>query len=561
MKKGDIIEGRITDYSFPNKGSFMYSAPSASGDGSIEERKIIVKNALPGSLVKVRIIKKKTGYAEGTVLDVIEKSPLETKRPICNHFYSCGGCTYQTVSYTNQLKLKEDMVKKVLKNVVKFGSADESGESSGIPAIDWEGIIASPDQFRYRNKMEFTFGDEEKDGPLTLGLHRQFSNHDILSIDSCGIVSPTWNEILQYTQKFYRKMGVPYYNKYTHRGVLRNLVIRQSASDGRILVNLVTTTHHSIDESTRNIPWHEKRSETVDELNLPEYVAGLLSLGEPKPTGLDAYTSHGYQKANTKKKIVRDKWGKLQRVNGSFEDNVGSGEFDSLAYYNKIAGVLYTECDTLADAIIPDSVTLLYGDDYLMEEILGLQFKISPFSFFQTNTKGAELLYSKVREYALDALSQNTDGENADVKTGVIYDLYSGTGTIAQLMSPVADKVYGIEIIEEAVEAAKENAKLNKLTNCEFIAGDVLKKLDELDEKPDLIILDPPRDGLNPKALTKILAYGVKNIVYVSCKPTSLARDLEIFEANGYMPVKGCCCDMFPNTVHVETVVLLNNTF
>ena len=561
MKKGDIIEGRITAYSFPNKGSFMYSAPSASGDGSIEERKIIVKNALPGSLVKVRIIKKKTGYAEGTVLDVIEKSPLETKRPICNHFYSCGGCTYQTVSYTNQLKLKEDMVKKVLKNVVKFGSADESGESSGIPAIDWEGIIASPDQFRYRNKMEFTFGDEEKDGPLTLGLHRQFSNHDILSIDSCGIVSPTWNEILQYTQKFYRKLGVPYYNKYTHRGVLRNLVIRQSASDGRILVNLVTTTHHSIDESTRNIPWHEKRSETVDELNLPEYVAGLLSLGEPKPTGLDAYTSHGYQKANTKKKIVRDKWGKLQRVNGSFEDNVGSGEFDSLAYYNKIAGVLYTECDTLADAIIPDSVTLLYGDDYLMEEILGLQFKISPFSFFQTNTKGAELLYSKVREYALDALSQNTDGENADVKTGVIYDLYSGTGTIAQLMSPVADKVYGIEIIEEAVEAAKENAKLNKLTNCEFIAGDVLKKLDELEEKPDLIILDPPRDGLNPKALTKILAYGVKNIVYVSCKPTSLARDLEIFEANGYMPVKGCCCDMFPNTVHVETVVLLNNTF
>ena len=560
MKKGDIIEGRITDYSFPNKGSFMYSAPAASGDGSIEERKIIVKNALPGSLVRVRIIKKKTGYAEGTVLDVIEKSPLETKRPICNHFYSCGGCTYQTVSYTNQLKLKEDMVKKVLKNVVKFGSVDESGESS-IPAIDWEGIIASPDQFRYRNKMEFTFGDEEKEGPLTLGLHRQFSNHDILSIDSCGIVSPTWNEILQYTQKFYRKLGVPYYNKYTHRGVLRNLVIRQSASDGRILVNLVTTTHHSIDESTRNIPWHEKRSETVDELNLPEYVAGLLSLGEPKPTGLDAYTSHGYQKANTKKKIVRDKWGKLQRVNGSFEDNVGSGEFDSLSYYNKIAGVLYTECDTLADAIIPDSVTLLYGDDYLMEEILGLQFKISPFSFFQTNTKGAELLYSKVREYALDALSQNTDGENADVKTGVIYDLYSGTGTIAQLMSPVADKVYGIEIIEEAVEAAKENAKLNKLTNCEFIAGDVLKKLDELEEKPDLIILDPPRDGLNPKALTKILAYGVKNIVYVSCKPTSLARDLEIFEANGYMPVKGCCCDMFPNTVHVETVVLLNNTF
>ncbi len=536
MKKGDIIEGEITDYSFPNKGSFIYSSPSLSGDGSEDKRKIIVKNALPGSVVKVRIIKKKTGYAEGTIVDVIKKSPLETKRPICNHFYSCGGCTYQTVSYTNQLKLKEDMVKKVLK--------DHFPE-------EWEGIIASPNQFRYRNKMEFTFGDEEKDGPLTLGLHRQFSNHDILSINSCGIVSPTWNEILEYTQKFYRKLGVPYYNKYTHKGVLRNLVIRQSESTGKILVNLVTTTHHSIDETTRNIPWNEKRSETVDELHLPEYVAGLLSLGEKKPMGLDAYSSHGYQKANTGKKIVRDKWGKLQRVNGSFEDNVGTGEFDSLSYYNKIAGVIYTECDTLADAIIPDSVTLLYGEDYLIEDILGLEFKISPFSFFQTNTKGAELLYSKVREYALQALGGDSE------KTGVIYDLYSGTGTIAQLMSPVAEKVYGIEIVEEAVEAAKENAKLNKLSNCEFVAGDVLKKLDELEDKPDLIILDPPRDGLNPKALIKILNYGVKNIVYVSCKPTSLARDLEIFEVNGYVPVKGCCCDMFPNTVHVESICLL----
>ena len=569
MKKGDIIEGVITDYSFPNKGSFMYHSVAPDGTPLGDDRKIIVKNAFPGSRVRVRIIKKKTGYAEGTIVDVLEKSPLETKKPICNHFYSCGGCTYQTIAYTNQLKLKEDMVKKLLKQVVNFGGTEADGaetvQASGdlsetgtlqgvqaLPQIQWDGIIASPDQFRYRNKMEFTFGDAEKYGPLTLGLHRQFSNHDILSIDSCGIVSPTWNEILKFTQDFYRKLGVPYYNKYTHMGVLRNLVIRQSATTGGILVNLVTTTHHSIDESTRNIPWHEKRSETVDELHLPEYVAGLLSIGEPKPVGLDAYTSHGYQKINSKKKIVRDKWGKLQRVNGSFEDNVGSGEFESLSYYNRIVGVLYTECDTMADAIIPDSVTLLYGEDCIMEEVLGLKFKISPFSFFQTNTRGAELLYSKVREYALEALG----GE----KTGVIYDLYSGTGTIAQLMSPVADKVYGIEIIEEAVEAAKENAKLNKLTNCEFIAGDVLKKLDELEEKPDIIILDPPRDGLNPKALTKILAYGVKNIVYVSCKPTSLARDLEIFEANGYVPTRGCCCDMFPNTVHCESIVLLEKT-
>ncbi len=563
MKKGDIIEGVIEEYSFPNKGSFIYKEEV---NGETIERKVVVKDALPGQTVKARVIKKKQGRAEARLLDVKKKSPLETKKPMCNHFYQCGGCTYQTLPYTGQLKLKENMVKGVLGNVIDFGDSD-SETGNPLPKIKWDGISGSPDQFRYRNKMEFTFGDEEKDGPLTLGLHRKNSTHDIIPIDSCAIVSPAWNMIVKYTQDFYRKLGVPHYNSFTHKGVLRNLVIRQSATDGSILVNLVTTTHHSIDENTRNIPWNEKRSETVDELHLPEYVAGLLSIGMPEPVGLDAYTSHGYEKIKTGKKIVRDTKGKFQRVEGSMYDDVGNGEFESLSFYNRIAGVLYTECDTMADAIIPDSVTLLYGEDFLMEEVLGLKFKISPFSFFQTNTKGSEVLYSKVREYVLEALAGGAPepGENTgdfetvnEKKTGVIYDLYSGTGTIAQLMSPVADKVYGIEIIEEAVKAAEENAKLNGLTNCKFIAGDVLKKLDELEEKPDLIILDPPRDGVNPKALTKILSYGVDNLVYISCKPTSLARDLEIFEANGYVPVRGCAVDMFPNTQHCEVVVSMS---
>ena len=547
MKKGDLVEGIIDKYSFPNKGSFLHIEEQQ--DKTIE-RRITVKGALPGQTVKARIKKKKEGSAEAILFDVTKKSPQETKKPMCNHFYSCGGCTYQTFAYTNQLKLKEQMVKDVLAPVIpSLGESDEA--KAAETGFTWEGILASPDQFRYRNKMEFTFGDAEKDGPLTLGLHRRNSTHDIISIDSCALVSPAWNEILQYTQKFYRKRGVPHYNKRTHTGVLRNLVIRESATDGSIIVNLVTTTHHSIDEYTREIPWNEKRSETVDELCLPEYVAGLLSLGETSPVGMDGYTSHGYNDGRVggkKKKVIRDKNGVFKNALLADEEKGGSGEFESLSKYNRIVGVLYTECDTLADAIIPDTVTLLYGEDFLMEEVLGLKFKISPFSFFQTNTRGSEVLYSKAREYAMEAIGS---------KTGIIYDLYIGTGTIAQLMSPVAEKVYGIEIVEEAVEAAKENAKLNKLTNCEFIAGDVLKKLDELEEKPDLIILDPPRDGVNPKALSKILSYGVNNLVYISCKPTSLARDLEIFNANGYEVVKGCAVDMFPNTQHVEVCCLL----
>ena len=565
MKKGDIIEGKIEKYSFPNRGSFLHIEENPQAEGGQIERNVTVKGALPGQTVKVRIKKKKEGKAEGILLDVVKKSPQETKKPMCNHFHQCGGCSYQKLAYTNQLKLKEEMVKEVLAPVIPELGADVNKEETADNQFLWEGIQASPSQFRYRNKMEFTFGDSEKDGPLTLGLHRRNSTYDILSVDSCALVSPAWNEILKYTQKFYRDKGVPHYNKRTHRGVLRNLVIRESATDGGIIVNLVTTTHHSIDEYTRDIPWNEKRSETVDELCLPEYVAGLLSLGDSEPVGMDGYKSHGYD-SNTgrygqrKNKVVRDKNGIFRNAYLSEEEKGGSGEFESLERYNRIVGVLYTECDTLADAIIPDTVTLLYGQDYLMEEVLGLKFKISPFSFFQTNTKGSEVLYSKARDYAFEALQKNgvdASGDMSENKVGVIYDLYSGTGTIAQMMAPVAEKVYGIEIIEEAVEAAKENAKLNKLSNCKFIAGDVLKKLDELEEKPDLIILDPPRDGVNPKALQKILSYGVENLVYISCKPTSLARDIKIFQENGYAPVKGCCVDMFPNTQHIECVISL----
>ena len=199
---------------------------------------------------------------------------------------------------------------------------------------------------------------------------------------------------------------------------------------------------------------------------------------------------------------------------------------------------------------------MLFGQDHFYEELLGLRFQITPFSFFQTNSLGAEVLYETAREFIGDALPSGTDADVAE-HGKVVFDLYSGTGTIAQMLAPVAKKVIGVEIIPEAVEAAKENAKLNSLTNCEFIAGDVLKVIDEIEEKPDYIVLDPPRDGIHPKALEKIIDYGVDSMVYISCKPTSLARDLAVLQQRGYKVVKSCCVDMFPNTVHVESVVLM----
>ena len=220
-------------------------------------------------------------------------------------------------------------------------------------------------------------------------------------------------------------------------------------------------------------------------------------------------------------------------------------------YDGRFKGVLHTKNDSVADVVKNEGTEVLYGDSYFYEELLGLKFKITPFSFFQTNSLGAEVLYETAREFIL--------GDDKDSRNGkTVYDLYSGTGTIAQLMAPVCKEVVGVEIVEEAVCAAKENAALNGLNNCKFIAGDVLKVLDEIEEKPDYIILDPPRDGIHPKAIGKIIEYGVENMVYISCKPTSLARDLQIFMARGYRVEKICCVDMFPNTYHVETVVLLS---
>ena len=213
----------------------------------------------------------------------------------------------------------------------------------------------------------------------------------------------------------------------------------------------------------------------------------------------------------------------------------------------KVVGFLHIINDSLADIVKSDETKVLYGQDYFYEELLGLKFKITPFSFFQTNSLGAEVLYSTAREFV------------GETKDRTIFDLYSGTGTIAQIIAPVAEKVVGVEIVEEAVEAAKKNAAANGLDNCEFIAGDVLKVLDEVEEKPDMIILDPPRDGIHPKALPKIIAYGVDHIVYISCKPTSLARDLPSFLAAGYQIQRTCSVDQFCETVHCETICLLSN--
>lgn len=471
MKKGQIYEGYVKRVDFPNKGNIEY-----------EGEKVVVKNCMPGQKVRFAVTKLKPGKAEGSLMEVIEKSPLECRDKACKSFGSCGGCSYQTMNYADQLELKKEQVRRLLDQVCDDYS--------------FEGIIGSPIEFGYRNKMEFSFGDEYKGGPLALGLHKKGSFHDILTVDDCRIVDTDYNQILSKVLEYSSELGLDYFHKLTHKGYLRHLLVRKAVKTGEILVNIITTTQET---------------------------------GAKNESGTDE---------------IADKETTVNKSVDTFVELVE--ELLKLSLEGKITGILHTYNDSQADVVKSDRTVLLYGRDYIYEELLDLRFKISTFSFFQTNSLGAEVLYSKVREYV---------GETRDKS---IFDLYSGTGTIAQLLAPVAKKVCGVEIVEEAVEAARENASLNGLTNCEFIAGDVLKVIDSLEDKPDIIVLDPPRDGIHPKALDKIIAFGVDRIVYISCKPTSLIRDLEVLQEKGYKVEKACAVDMFPETVHVETVVRLD---
>ena len=467
MKKGQVCEGIVERVDFPNKGIVR-----------VEDETVVVKNSLPGQKVKLSVNKVRKGKAEGRLLEVVLKSPLESG-PTCSHFGVCGGCTYLSLEYNEQLKLKETQVKKLLDGVL----------CKQDKKWTWEGIKGSPQEYEYRNKMEFSFGDEFKDGPLALGMHKRGSFYDIVTVDDCMIIDPDYRLILNETLSFFKSKKVSFFHRMSHEGFLRHLLVRKASKTGEILVALVTTSQAPSKSDNYDI-------DTI----VCEYKDMLLALAESG------------------------------KFNGSF------------------SGILHIINDSIADVVKSDKTNILYGEDFFYEELLGLKFKISTFSFFQTNSHSAEVLYSTAREYV--GLSDRT--------VPVVFDLYSGTGTIAQLMADVAKKVIGVEIVEEAVEAARLNAKLNGLNNCEFIAGDVLKVLDEVTEKPDLIILDPPRDGIHPKALTKIIAYGVDRIVYISCKPTSLTRDLEVFLDNGYEVEKAVCVDQFPWTANIETVCLLS---
>ena len=446
VKKNEFIEFEIEKVGFPNKGRAKF-----------EGKTIKFKGGIQGQIVRAKV-KKKRGSFEAKKLEIVKRSPLETDIG-CDHLEECGGCSYQTLSYKEELNLKEIQLRELF-------------EEEGLD-INFLGIEANPNPKEYRNKMEYTFGDEYKDGPLALGMHKKGRFYEVVNVDDCNIVDEDFTKIRKRSLEYFKSIGGKQYNKRTHIGFLRHLVVRKALSTGEILVNLVTSSQVGF--------------EVEDFLNI----------------------------------LLKDD------------------------YKGEIIGILHSINDGMGDVVRADRMDLLYGRDYIIEELMGLKFKISPFSFFQTNSFGAEKLYSIARGFV------------GDMEEKIVFDLYSGTGTIAQIIAPMAKKVIAIEIVEEAVEKAKENAVLNNIDNIEFIAGDVLKAIEEVKEKPDLIIIDPPREGINPKAIDKIIDFNPENFVYISCNPITLVRDLKVFEARGYRVDKAKAMDMFSRTPHVEAAILM----
>ena len=336
----------------------------------------------------------------------------------------------------------------------------------------------------YRNKMEYTFGDLEKGGELELGMHYKGCWMSIITTDECQLVPESFNLVLRAVLEFCRSKGYRPYHRKTHEGLLRNLVVRCGVRTGELLVNIVTASD-----------------------------------------------------------------GEANGANAFFDEE---GFRDALLGLDtadmKIVGIMRTFNDSLADAVIDESHKVLWGRDYYNEEILGLQFKVNEFAFFQTNIDAVERLYSDVLEVV------------PDVNGKTVYDLYCGTGTISQLMASKARDVYGIDIVEDSIEAARSNTELNGISNCHYICGDVKEKLDEIPEKPDVIVVDPPRVGIHDKAVAMLCRYGIDEIVYVSCNPKTLCINLDSFRANGYEIRSIKAYDNFPMTKHAECICLLSKT-
>lgn len=478
IKKGDMIELEICKYAFEGKGIAKISKEKLLGKETSSDEKnyvVFVQNAYPGDVLKARLLKIKNSYAEAVTTEIIESSKYRVE-PKCKFFGVCGGCKQQDLNYNSQLEYKQLQVEEVFRNI------------AGLNNIKCEDIIGSDRIFEYRNKMEFSFSDvrwltrdelesnEKIERNFALGFHIPKIYDKVLDIDECFLQTELANNILNFTREFFRSRNISAYSQKTHKGFLRNLIIRQAFHTNDLMVNLVTY--------------------------------------DDEPEIIQNYSKH-----------LTDKFPQISTLVNNINKKLSSV---STGDYQKV----------------------IFGSGFIYDFIGKYKFRISSNSFFQTNTSQAEKLYQTAVDFA------EFNGNE------IVYDLYSGAGTITLFTSDYVKELFAFESVKSAVEDAEFNAKLNNVSNVNFYVADLYKSFLPIVEKnkipkADVIIIDPPRSGMHKNTVNDVITFSPQKIVYVSCNPATQARDVKLLLDAGYKFIRMKPVDMFPHTYHIENVVLL----
>ena len=439
----------------------------------VNDMVVFVPYVVPGDVVDIQLTKKKKSYGEGRAIRIKEFSKVR-EVPFCQHFGICGGCKWQNLPYSEQIRYKQQQVWDNLTRLAKIE----------LPEIS--PILGSEHTQFYRNKLEFTFSDkawltseqmslpDEEKQKEALGFHIPGMFDKVLHIEKCWLQNDLSNQIRNTLYEFCKKQGIPFYNLRTREGIMRNIIVRNSVTTGEWML--------------------------------------IVVFALPEEAVIESVMAHVAER------------------------------------FPQITSLLYIVNQKCNDTISDQDVVVYRGKDHIIETMEGLQFKVGPKSFYQTNTMQAYELYKVAREFA------DLKGDE------LVYDLYTGTGTIANFVARRCRKVIGIEYVPEAIEDAKVNAQINGLDNTLFYAGDMKDILNqqfiEQHGRPDVIITDPPRAGMHDDVIRTILFAAPERIVYVSCNPATQARDLQLldvaYKVEAIQPV-----DMFPHTQHVENVVKL----
>ena len=466
---------------------------------------VFVPFCVPGDVCDVQIRRKKHSFAEGEVVRFIEYSNVRAT-PFCQHFGVCGGCKWQNLPYKEQLKFKQQQVFDQLTRIGK------------IELPEFRPILGSVKTQEYRNKLDFgcankrwltseqlkslppapSEGKGAKDTPA-IGFHITGAFDKILPIEKCWLMDDLHNQIRNEVRDYAIEHGLSFFDLRQQVGLLRDVIIRNSASGEWMVIIQVHIDHLPVTSD------HTEEQE---------------------------------------KQMVNHQWTMVNQLLQHIADK-----------FPQITSLMYLDNQKCNDTIGDQDILVFKGEDHIYELMEDLKFKVGPKSFYQTNTEQAYHLYSVAREFAFSDIQHQT----SDIKP-LVYDLYTGTGTIANFVAKKARQVIGIEYVPEAIEDAKINSEINGITNTLFFAGDMKDILtDDFIQKhgrPDVIITDPPRAGMHPDVVKTILNAAPKRIVYVSCNPATQARDLQLMDVQ-YKVCEVQPVDMFPHTPHVENVVLL----